>query len=346
MKDRLKQPIEKGGEASDPLKKLQQFVTKIGFALSKELKGEAIDGVIITGDPAYDQGLCRFLIQNLNLPLMWAQPSDRFTSEQLHTFALPIGLALQSLPRNHLFDNLLKRDKSSVDFRQGELSYPLPWKRLKIPLIAYFCFIGLLSFAFYLFSQHYLHYQEGLIKQSYVDLLASTSKSPQQFEEIFDEKNPRVKEKFNGETPTVNQLSIDDLSERLAFLQRDLNATPDTYPLFANTPRVSDVLAWLSQHQAIVVLDEEGNPQTRLKIEDFTYTMVKRPQQGKKQDKYQVYIELELSSPTPKWAREFHDALIEPNDWVDPKNEVKWNANRGKYKTSFYLKDKTVYPSR
>ena len=105
------------------------------------------------------------------------------------------------------------------------------------------------------------------------------------------------------------------------------------------------MLAWLAQHPVIAYQDEAGQWLSRLKIENFSYVMVKRPVQSKKQEKYQVKIELELSSSTPKWAREFHDALIAPNDWVDPKSEVKWSSNRGKYKTSFYLKDKTLYPS-
>jgi type IV pilus assembly protein PilM len=341
-----KQLSEKGNEQSEALKKLQQLVTKIGFALAKELRNETIEGIVITGEAVNYKGLDHFLTQNLNTPLKNAQPTDHFTIEQLHAFALPIGLAIQSLPTNISPTNIFSTNQSIIDFQKDELSYPHPWRRLKLPVAIYFGLIGLLTLTFYFFSQHYLHYEEDMIKQSYVDLLASTGKSPQQFEDTFDEKNPQAKEKFNGEIPTLTQLSADDLRDRLAFLQKDLKATPDSYPLFANIPRVSDVLAWLSQHHAIVVPDEQGIPQTRLQIEDFNYTMVKRPQQGKKQEKYQVYIELELSSPTPKWAREFHDALIEPNDWVDNKNEVKWNANRGKYKTSFYLKDKTVYPSR
>jgi type IV pilus assembly protein PilM len=128
-------------------------------------------------------------------------------------------------------------------------------------------------------------------------------------------------------------------------LQKELQGTPDSFPLFANTPRVSDVLAWLSQHPAAVLVDAKGNRQPKIQIDNFSYTMLKRPQQGKKQEKYQVKVELEFSSPTPKWAREFHDALIAPNDWIDPKGEVKWGSSRGKYKTSFFLKDKTAYPS-
>jgi len=59
-----------------------------------------------------------------------------------------------------------------------------------------------------------------------------------------------------------------------------------------------------------------------LQIENLSYSMVKRPELTKKQERYQVKVELEFTSPTPKLAREFHDALIAPNDLVDPKGDI------------------------
>ena len=75
----------------------------------------------------------------------------------------------------------------------------------------------------------------------------------------------------------------------------------------------------------------------------FQYTLLKRPEMEKKQEKYQVKVDLEFTTSSPKWAREFHDLLINPNPFVDPKGEVKWNVTRGSYKTSFLLKDQTAY---
>ena len=93
----------------------------------------------------------------------------------------------------------------------------------------------------------------------------------------------------------------------------------------------------------------EKNPNTAqitplIQLESFSYGMLKRPEQSKKQEKYQVKVEFEFTTATPKLAREFHDALIAPNEIVDPKGEIKWSSNRGRYKTSFFLKDKTIYP--
>lgn len=317
------------------LKKLQKEVIKLGFALTKEAKVDEIEGIYITGEAANYEGLSECLISGLSFPLLPFEGDGGFTSPELLASAVPIGLALGSLPGN----------SSIIDFRQQEWAYPHPWKRVLKPLAIYFSAIIFLSFAFYFFSQQYFHYQEDKLKETYIDLLGSMHKSHEQFEKDFLAKNKQAHDDFDGEVPLIQQIQKNHLRERLAFLEKGLQSTPDSFPLFANTPRVSDVLAWLSQHPAIVATDDNGNVETRLHIDHLNYTMEKRPQQGKKQEKYQIKIELELSSPTPKWAREFHDALIAPNDWVDPKGEVKWNANRGKYKTSFYLKDKTVYPN-
>lgn len=327
--------IEQQPDLADTLKRLQKEVVKMAFALAKEIKGQEIEGIFVTGEAAECEGLSQMLVQNLPFPLLTCEPSGEYSSKELLSYAVPIGLALGSLPGQN----------GMVDFRQQEWSYPHPWRRIMGPIAAYFGSILLLSAAFYFFGQHYLRYQEDQLRQTYIDLLAGMHKSHDQFEVAFLAKNPKAHDPFDGEIPRIEQINQEELKDRLAFLQKELQASPDSFPLYANIPRVSDVLAWLTQHPAVVAAGEEGDPEVRLQIENFSYNMVKRPQQGKKQEKYQVKIELEFTSPTPKWAREFHDALIAPNDWVDPKGEVKWNTNRGKYKTSFFLKDKTVYPS-
>lgn len=326
----------KKSRLSDALSKLQRGIIKMGFAFSKELRGQNAENIAITGEAADLEGLSEILVQGLPIPIMACPSTAHYSSRELLSYAVPIGLAIESLPGS----------RPQINFRQGELAYPHPWHRLATPLLSYIGAIGLLTLAFYMFSQHYLLYNEDHVKQSYVDLLANIGKTPEEFETAYEAKTPSAREKFSNGIPTVKELSSEDLVERINFIQKDLQSTPDSFPLFANIPRVSDVLAWLSQHDAVVATDESGQKQGRLEIESFNYTLVKRPQLGKKQEKYQVKIELEFSSPTPKWAREFHDALIAPNNWVDPKAEVKWNTNRGRYKTSFFLKDKTIYPSQ
>lgn len=327
---------QKNSPLADALRRLQKEIVKMSYALAKELKQDTIEGIAITGEAADWEGFNQFLVQNLPFSLMTCEASNGYSSQELLSYAAPIGLALGSLPQHSSF----------IDFRQQEWRYPHPWNRLLKPLGIYFAALFLLALSFYFFGQQYLHYQEDQLRQTYIDLLSGMHKSHEEVELALLTKNSKAPEKVNSEDILrIEKMGHEDLMGRLAFLQKELQATPDSFPLFANIPRVSDVIAWLSQHPAVAFLDEDGKPQTRLQIENFSYTMLKRPQQGKKQEKYQVKVELEFSSPTPKWAREFHDALITPNDWVDPKGEVKWSSNRGKYKTSFFLKDKTIYPS-
>ncbi len=319
----------------DALKRIKKEFIKTGYALAKACKNGELEGILLTGEAADWKELSQDLTQNLDLPLMTYSHGENHSCEELLAYAVPIGLAFGSLS-NQLH---------CMDFRQQEFSYPKPWRRFKTPVTLYFISILLLTCAFYFSSSQYLQNKENQLKQSYIDLLADMNKSHEDFEIAFVTKSRKTREHSHSKIPKIEELNQEDLMLRLAFLQKELQSIPDSFPLFANIPRVSDILAWLSQHQAVVSIDEKGHPQARLQIENFAYIMLKRPQQGKKQEKYQVKIELEFSSPTPKWAREFHDALIAPNDWIDSKGEVKWSSNRGKYKTSFFLKDKTTYPS-
>lgn len=317
------------------IKRVQQVLHKFCYALLKQVKGEELEGILLTGHAALSPSLERKLTEKLNLNLLHCQEMEDLVSAHKQCYALPIGLALGPLIPA----------KPVINFRQQQWSYPNPWKRLRGPLLTYAGLMLGLAVGFYFFGQFYLKEKEAQLKQEYIELLASMNKSYENFETTFLAKNPLAREKFQGEIANIHELQQEDFSERLDFLQKDLQATPDSFPLFANIPHVSDVVAWLSQHPYVVYHHPDGTVEPRLQLESFQYTMLKRPVQGKKQEKYQVKVELEFSSPKPRWAREFHDALIVPNDFVDPKGEVKWSSNRGHYRTSFYLKDKTIYPN-
>lgn len=319
---------------NEAIRKLQQAVARMTFALSKDIKEGPVEGILVTGEIAQLAHGEETLISTLSFPLLEGTPlSSHYSTAVQRRYAIPIGLSILALK------------KPEQNFRQQEFSYSDPWHRLKQPLAVYFILSLLLTAAVYFFGLSYLQDQENQLKQDYVDLLTSINKPYEQFETAFLTKNPIAREKTQGEILNAIAFDRQDLQERLEFLQRDLQATPETFPLFANIPLVSDVLAWLSQHPNVIHKKEDGSTEPRLQLENFSYLMLKRPVQGKKQEKYQVRVEIEFTSPNPTWAREFHDALIAPNDFVDPKGEVKWSSNRGKYRTSFFLKDKTNYPS-
>lgn len=312
------------------LAKLKQEVQWMILSEIKNYKNPSQLSFVSVGEGTGLKGLDQVLYQEIDLKRIEVTTKDGMELNQtlLKRFAIAIGSALSALPAY----------PNPVNLRQGAFDYPNPWRRYKKSLIFFAGASLLLAMMFYMFGQAYLGLKEDQLKENYISTLASVNKSYPQFEKEFSKSK-----KTEQPVSSVKDLSLNDLLLRLNALEKEIKAEPDVFPLKPGVPLVADTLAWLSNHpQMRGVQDEEGKT-TAIQIDSFSYTMVKRPEITKKGEKYQVKIDVEISSPTPKLAREFHNALIQPNDFVDPKAEVKWSSNRGKYRTSFYLKDKTVY---
>jgi type IV pilus assembly protein PilM len=321
--------LQNNPEMKSALDELRMTSTRTIYSLAKQFRGKEINHLIVTGPGSMIEGFPEALCSQLNKTLLIPKEPN---AKELLNYALPLGAALSALP--HCQDQ--------VNFRQQEFSYPEPWKRLKQPIMLYFLLCLGIALSLYIFGKSSAAHQEGEVRQQYLQLLGMMNKPYSQFEMEFNSKthpnNP------SDEIPKVQTLSLNEIRQRLNFLEKDLQATPQTFPLQPNVPLVSDVLAWISSHPNFINKQPDGNEASApMQIVSLSYNMVKRPEPTKKQEKYQVKVELEFSSPTPKTAREFHDALIAPNDFVDPKAEIKWNSTRDVYKTSFYLKDKTFY---
>jgi type IV pilus assembly protein PilM len=313
-------------------------IHRILFALAKQSKQADVQDLLMVGDGALLTNFFPSLLSSTKMNLKEPTPTPAFplTAAQLQKYAIPIGAALSALPTS----------KDQINFRQNEFVYPHPWKRYKQPIAIYLALCLFVAAAFYLFGESYLKYQEDDIRQQYATLLAGVNKPYKEFEIEYQKKNPTEANQEDEQVMGIMNLSPAEIENRVLYLEKELKSAPDMYPLLPNTPRVSDVLAWLSTHTNVVGKDEKTEALLPIiQLENFSYVMVKRPDQTKKQEKYQVKVEIEFTSPTPKQAREFHDALIAPNPLVDPKGEVKWTANKGKYRASFFLKDKTVYPT-
>lgn len=333
------QPYSLGENTKTAVEALRLNITRTTYALAKQFKNKEIKQILITGPGALLAGLHETLCASLNKTLL-TSGTDTTTDISQHDqllYALPIGEALSALP-----------NQDQINFRQQEFTYPEPWKRLKQPILQYFfLFLGVAA-ALTIFGKAYVLHQEGETKRQYLELLNAMNKPYNEFEKEFTTKFPSSRNLAEGEVIPPGDLTTDEIKSRLSTLEKEIQSTPQIFPLQPNTPLVSDVLAWITSHPIVVNKGsgEEGdNKVGGLQIESFNYTMVKRPEPTKKQEKYQVKVELEFSTPTPKLAREFHDALIAPNDIVDPKGEIKWGSNRDLYRTSFYLKDKTMYPN-
>lgn len=319
----------------ESVEQLKLELTRTLFSLAKQNKGVDVPDILITGDCSENYDLSLFLGQILKKNVLTPEIPRSFHAPLPVTmkFAVPIGIAMGSLPLC----------KDSVNFRQHDLIYPDRWKRLKKPLALYFglCFVFFISL--YMLGEAYLGYQEDEVRTEYTNLLSVMQKPHSAFEKELNSKN---KEGF-FESPSLKNLSMDQLKERVLILEKELASTPDVFPLQPNILTVSDVLAWLNAQPTVSLNDPvTGQATPLIQIDNLSYSMVKRPEITKKNDRYQVKVELEFGAPTPKEAREFHDALIAPNPIIDPKGEVKWSTNRGKYKASFYLKDRTTYLSQ
>ena len=312
-------------------KKIQQWhleITKITYALSKLTRTKEIEEILITGDGASWKNLPKLLVQNLSKKIITPILDENFilSETEMEKFACCIGLALTALPKA----------QDQINFRQKEFIFPNPWKRLKLPIAAFLALCILLTATLSLFSKVYIANKENILNTEYMDLLKLMQKPANELEK------GKAESATSEEAPNPISLSQEHIQARLHTLEKEVKDSPETFPLLPNVPRVSDVLAWLSSHPHI---KGNLNEAPKIKLESFGYKIIKRPEQTKKRERYQAKVELEFTASTPTYAREFHDILIAPNDIIDPRSDINWNIERGKYRASFFLKDRTIYPT-
>lgn len=318
---------------------LRQAIVRAIFALTKQSKGKDIRKLLVSGEGASVGNLSAHLAQMLKKELVVPTPpkGSAVTLNELLTYAVPIGLAYSALPPPASADQ--------INFRTGDFAYPNPWRRLKKPLALYIAAALALAFGLYALSATSATEREHEIHRHYLELLQTMNKSYRSFELELAGKTPTPELLAEPAKIPLHKLTPDQISTRLGVLQRQIESTPDGFPLQPDIPKVSDVLAWIGSHGKVTKVDPStGQRLPLVNIEGFNYSMTKRPDKTKPKEHYQVKVDLEFTSPDSKSAREFYDALVEPNDIVDPKSEVSWSAGTGKYRVSFYLRDRTIYP--
>lgn len=194
-----------------------------------------------------------------------------------------------------------------INFRQKSLVYPHRWRRIKKPLAGCITLSLLLVGTLFGLGKIAIKEQKESIQKAYLSL-------------------------FETEAEPVETLptTSDEYLVSLHELEKKVLARPDTFPLLPGIPTVRELLTWFSTQPAI-------------EIKSLDYNMVKRPDFSHKKEHYKVKIELEFSAEDARAANGFHELLVSPNPFVDPQEEIKWIAGKGKYRTTFYLKDKTRY---
>lgn len=128
--------------------------------------------------------------------------------------------------------------------------------------------------------------------------------------------------------PVSKELSIE---KALADFEYSLPKNKVPFSFSITVPRVSDLLAWLSQHPIL------NSTENEVQISQVRYQLIKYPQLDAPSTPYEARVELEFSSSSPRLAREFHESLLKGDPFVNGKKEIPWTSNQDRYRTSFYL---------
>lgn len=202
-----------------------------------------------------------------------------------------------------------------VNFRQKEFAYPRPFKRMKGPLALYFALTLSLAVTIGFIGEMAIAQKKESIGRAYTALMKDAEKN-------FD-LLPESSEKY---TLALN-----------AF-ENELKGKPETFSLLPQVPKAKEVLSWLTSLTGPA--GREGAP---IVIEALHYQMVTRPDFSQKKEKYRVRVDLEWSAQDFNSARAFQEALKSDHSLVDNTEEIQVFQTRGKYKATFFLKDKTKY---
>lgn len=326
-------PAEGHNQAT--LEALRQWLTRTLFAFTKQVKGRDIPHLLCTGEGAAHSELVTMIVGWLDKDLLVVKAVEKpkkIPQEELLAYAVPIGLACEAFP-----------DSRSVDpmqLRQGEDAYKNPWKRLKQPFLAFTAACLLCAFALYSWNAAGIRTRQNTLKAEYGELLVSLGRDPRVVEALVSDQ---VGVKPADDCTSLQHLTPALIKRRLAFLEKENSQVPSSFPLQPNILRVSDLLAYLSTHPKAVEL-KDGQKIPLFQVTSLNYQMTKRPDRNKPNEHYQVKVDLELQSSDSRGPRELYDALLEPNEVVDPDSPVTWAAGQGKYRITFYLQDHTSYP--
>lgn len=250
-----------------------------------------------------------------NIPLFYVKPKlstyDLYPiTQKQKVFAISIGLALENLTPQ----------TDPINFRQGEFSYPHPLKRMKKKLLAFACLCLTLTVTALITSHLSLKQELKKLTNQYSSISSSL-------------EYPYEKAQKKSNAPSSFPLNKTTLLKNIHLLENNFASFPQSFPLEADVPRVSDFIAWLNQ------LPPSLDSSQPLQINRLSYKMVSRPQANKTKDPYKVKVEVEFTTPSALLARKFREVLMKPNAFIDSHYEISWNTQGEKYRCSFHLQN-------
>lgn len=130
-------------------------------------------------------------------------------------------------------------------------------------------------------------------------------------------------------------LCAQEIEQALVDWENSVKGKKSSLSLIPNIPKVSDVLAYLSTHPALVT--DLGDHKEGVTIQTVHYQLTKFPKIGNLNSPYVAQLDLDLKSDTPRIARDFHEMLIKSDPMVNAKKEIKWYTNHPSYHASFEL---------
>lgn len=323
----LFQNIEEASfEVTDPLKKLFQHFSETLVAYRESYGLEDKVPLTVTGQLAFSPLGPPLLSEFVGVPLssLHDQPPSSEHGLPTLTCASAIGGAFLGHPGT--------KEASLPNFRVEEFAFTKPLMHWKRPLLAFT--LGSLLLAYSIFWWGEVRTNEILkrIQSDWVAITKQASLTPDEVLELFTkEKGARA----DLTTP-------DSLVEQADFLlERTRKRT--LFPLHPNVPHISDFFAWFSK-EVDEVLASDPSKKEKIELQNFHYSLVKRPEKNSPKEHYQARVDLELSSTSATLARALHDKLLASNPMIDPQVEVKWVPMNGRYKVTLFLRDKTHYP--
>jgi len=249
------------------------------------------------------------------------------THEDVIAYASCVGTALLQSP--------FWIKKQDVNFRRQEFQYKDQFKRWKRPLFAYCSIVFVLFLTSLFFGNALISKKTKLVESMLENVIGSLYPERSEFEKAFCGNN--------SDSVPVATLSFEGIENRLEFIEDECRKSYEAFPLEPDIPRVFDVLSWLSarpQMQIQLIDEVSADPMV---LQNFSYILLKRPEKGRINEHYQAQVTLEFTCQDPMLARQFHEDLLKPNEFIDPKGEIGWTQNKNMYRTSFYLKDRTKY---
>ena len=196
--------------ANRALEALRLSVGRTLYALTKQSQGEQIPTVLVTGEGAVISNLGAYLCTSFSKTCLIPKAIPGCSPDELLQYAIPIGLGLSGLPGN----------EQALNFRQAELAYPRPWKRLQKPIAIYFLACLGVALLIALVGHFRSSYELHDIREQFSTLLVGLDKTHEAFEANYHQAtdSPAV-ENFNS-------LTASDIQNRIDFIRDTVQNTP------------------------------------------------------------------------------------------------------------------------